>query len=82
MQRGSITPLSNTSASSPDIPFGAKRVFGQSQQGDRYWNGERWRKVTKNYPFAGDSGLVIIRKCEVTQTEMPEVVTETMEVEW
>lgn len=56
------------------IPFGAKRVIGQSQKGDRIWNGTRWALVRKGYPFAGDSGAVIIRRCVVEQTEVMEVV--------
>lgn len=58
----------------PAIPFGYKQVTGQSRKGDGIWNGTRFAKVKKCYPFAGDSGAVIIRKCEVVQTEIPATV--------
>jgi len=55
------------------IPFGYRLVVGQSIKGDGIWNGRRFEKVKKGYPFAGDSGAIIIRKCEVVQ---PELVSE------
>lgn len=60
----------------PKIPFGYCLVQGQSQKGDGIWDGTRFRKVKKGYPFAGDSGAVIIRKCEVEQEPLPMVVAE------
>jgi hypothetical protein len=66
----------------PEILIGYKRVEGQSQKGDNIWDGERFRKVRKGYPFAGDSGAFIIRKCEVVQTEIAETVQPETEVEF
>jgi len=53
------------------IPFGYKQVHGPSHKGDGIWNGRRFAKVKKCYPFAGDSGAVIIRKQDAVQTEIP-----------
>lgn len=54
----------------PHIPFGYKRVHGQSQKGDGRWNGERFEKVKKEYPQVQETDLVI-RRCDVVQAEMP-----------
>lgn len=51
----------------PEIPHGYRLVTGQSQKGDGIWNGTRFARVRKGYPFAGDSGAVIIRRCTVEQ---------------
>lgn len=59
----------------PKIPFGYKRVTGRSQMGDGVWNGKRFAKVKKDWPLIGECE-VVIRKCEVVQTEMP------LAVEW
>lgn len=59
--------------SDPAIPFGYKRITGQLQKGDGVWNGTRFAKARKQYPFAGDAGIVAIRRCEVEQAELPEV---------
>lgn len=63
------------------IPYGYRVVTGQSQKGDGIWNGVRFRKVRKGYPFAGDSGAIIIRRQEVVQTEM-QVVAQVQVEEW
>ena len=54
----------------PKIPFGFVRIFGQAQKGDGIWNGHRFAKVKKGYPFAGDAGHVIIRRATITQPEI------------
>ncbi len=55
--------------SEPAIPFGYRRITGQSQRGDGIWDGTRFRKVKKEYPFIGSGALtrIIIRKCAVEQ---------------
>lgn len=53
------------------IPFGFKLVQGQLQKGDGVWNGTRFAKVKKVYPFAGTLDIIAIRKCEVEQLAMP-----------
>lgn len=58
-------------SNNPEIPYGYRQIQGQSQKGDGIWNGERFVKVKKGYPFAGDSGAIIIRKCEVMQQMLP-----------
>lgn len=55
----------------PKIPFGYKRVFGQLQKGDALWDGERFRKVKKGFPYIGLMEGIAIRKCEVVQAEIP-----------
>lgn len=56
----------------PKIPFGYKLVTGQLQKGDGVWNGTRFRKVKREYPFVGERTLIAIRKCVVEQTEILE----------
>lgn len=55
------------------IPFGYRRITGQLQKGDGVWDGERFRKVKKEYPHSdGHPGfLFAIRKCEVIQEALP-----------
>lgn len=57
--------------SNPQIPYGYKAVTGQLQKGDAIWDGTRFLKVKKEYPFAGTREMVAIRKCVVEQTEIP-----------
>lgn len=59
--------MSNT----PKIPYGYRAVTGQLQKGDGLWNGERFVKVRKGYPFIGTVEGVAIRRCEVVQEVMP-----------
>lgn len=54
-----------------NIPFGYKRIFGQLQKGDGIWDGTRFRKVRKEYPFLGERIGVAIRRCEVVQEALP-----------
>lgn len=35
------------------------------------WDGTRFRKVKKQYPFAGPAEYIIIRKCTVEQPALP-----------
>ena len=58
-------------SSEPHIPYGYKRVTGQLQKGDGLWDGERFRKVKKGFPYIGIVEGIAIRKCEVVQTEIP-----------
>ncbi len=69
-------------ADTPTIPFGFRPVVGQSQKGDGIWNGRRFAKVKKGYPFAGDSGAVIIRRCEVVQPALPGTEQQPEVMEW
>lgn len=55
----------------PNIPYGYRAVTGQLQKGDGLWDGERFRKVKKGYPFLGTVEGVAIRRCEVTQEALP-----------
>jgi hypothetical protein len=57
----------------PAIPFGWKRITGQSQRGDGIWNGTKFVKVKKEYPHSeGRPGFYfIIRKCQVVQPALP-----------
>lgn len=57
--------------SDPPIPFGYRRIFGQSQKGDGIWNGVKFVKVKKVYPSTDAAQPFIIRKCVVEQTEIP-----------
>lgn len=57
--------------SNPTIPYGYKIVTGQLQKGDGVWDGERFRKVKKQYPSTEPRSLFAIRKCVVEQTEIP-----------
>jgi len=59
----------------PKIPFGYKLVdpYAPTQKGDGLWNGERFAKVKKEYPRV-DEGQIVIRRCEVVQTELPAVI--------
>lgn len=59
--------------SEPAIPYGYKRITGQSQRGDGIWNGEKFVKVKKEYPHSeGRPGFnFIIRKCEGVQPPLP-----------
>lgn len=63
----------------PEIPFGYKRVHGVAQKGDGRWNGTRFRKVRKEYPFLGERIGVAIRRCEVTQEALPLETEEAFE---
>ncbi len=68
----------------PEIPYGYKRVTGQSQRGDGIWDSarEKFVKVRKEWPWA--DGLVprfVIRKCVVEQTVIPEVAATTQDWE-
>lgn len=68
------------------IPYGYRRVFGQSQKGDGIWNyaTNKFVKVKKEYPWGAPlKERFIIRKCEVVQTEIPatqQVVVTDVEV--
>jgi hypothetical protein len=56
----------------PKIPHGYKRVVGQLQKGDGIWNGTRFAKVRKQYPFVGlPLDVIAIRKREVVQEVLP-----------
>lgn len=55
----------------PKIPHGYKRVAGQAQKGDGIWNGTRFAKAKKQYPFAEPAEYIIIRKCAVNQPTLP-----------
>lgn len=57
----------------PQIPYGYRRITGQSQRGDGIWDGTRFRKVKKEYPHSeGRPGFYfIIRKCTVEQAALP-----------
>jgi hypothetical protein len=56
----------------PKIPFGYRRVVGQLQKGDGVWDGERFRKVKKQYPNADGCGaLLAIRRCAAQQPVLP-----------
>lgn len=58
----------------PAIPFGYRRISGQSQKGDGIWNGTRFVKVRKEFPWADHAPAhIIIRKCAVEQTALPVV---------
>jgi hypothetical protein len=52
------------------IPFGYVRVHGQSVKGDGIWDGTRFVRVKKGYPFSGMNEVVIIRRCVVEQEEI------------
>lgn len=69
----------------PTIPFGYKLVTGQAQRGDGIWDysAGKFVKVKKEYPWGAPlKERIIIRKCEVVQTEIVGTETlETMEVE-
>jgi len=77
-----MPPSSNSSAGTmsvsmsiptePQIPFGYRRVHGQSQKGDGIWNGRRFVKVKPVWPDIKVDD-VVIRRCEVVQ---PELVSE------
>lgn len=54
----------------PKIPHGYTQVTGQLQKGDGLWDGTRFRKVRREYPFIGERVGVAVRKCEVVQTEI------------
>lgn len=54
----------------PSIPYGYKAVIGQLQKGDAIWNGKRFAKVKRGYPFIGMTEGLAIRKCEVIQQEV------------
>ena len=58
-------------SSEPHIPYGYQRVTGQLQKGDGLWDGERFRKVKKGFPYIGIVEGIAIRKCKVVQTEIP-----------
>ena len=57
----------------PQIPFGYRRVQGQSQKGDGVWDvaNQCFRKVKKCYPTTEPAPLFIIRKCAVEQAIIP-----------
>lgn len=57
--------------SDPKIPYGYRTVTGQLQKGDGLWDGERFVKVRKGYPYIGTVEGVAIRRCEVVQTKLP-----------
>jgi hypothetical protein len=63
----------------PKIPYGYKQTHGQLQKGDAIWNGEKFVRVKKEYPYVGDNpGLptrnaIAIRRCEVVQETLPGV---------
>lgn len=59
----------------PQIPFGFRPVTGQLQKGDGLWNGKRFAKVRREYPFIGTREGVAIRKCEMVQETIPNTVT-------
>jgi hypothetical protein len=61
--------------SEPEIPFGYKRVHGEVERGDGVWRSDinKFVKVRKEYPFAGTDGRVFIRRCTITQPELPNV---------
>jgi hypothetical protein len=67
----------------PKIPYGYKQIYGQLQKGDAVWNGEKFVRVKKCYPFVGDNwGLptrnaVAIRRCQVVQEALPGVASNT-----
>lgn len=63
----------------PEIPFAHKRVFGQLQKGDGVWDGTRFRKVKKEYPYVGLKQLFAIRRCEVVQPTLPGTETPAVE---
>lgn len=68
----------------PAIPFGYRRIQGQLQKGDGLWNGTRFARVKKGYPFVGTQELIAIRRCAVEQTELLPAeasVIEVMELE-
>lgn len=52
----------------PKIPYGYRRVTGQSQKG--VWDGTRFRRVKKDWPVVPDTTMMI-RKCVVTQVALP-----------
>lgn len=59
--------------SEPKIPCGYRQIQGQSQKGDGIWDGERFRKVKKEYPrTSGFLPKFIIRRCVVEQVEEKE----------
>lgn len=55
----------------PQIPYGYRLVQGQLQKGDGIWNGERFAKAKKEYPYSGNRVLLAIRRCEVVQPPLP-----------
>ena len=54
----------------PKITHGYKQVAGHLQKGDGLWDGRRFRKVCKEFPFLGERVGVAIRRCEVVQPEL------------
>jgi hypothetical protein len=65
----------------PQIPYGYRRVVGQLQKGDGLWDGTRFRRVRKGYPYIGLLQGVAVRKCEVVQQQIPATVPDS-ELEW
>lgn len=65
----------------PTVPFGYRLVAGQLQKGDGLWDGKRFRKVRKDYPYIGTREGIAIRLCEVVQPVIPETVA-AHEEEW
>lgn len=68
----------------PQIPFGYKRVFGQAQRGDGIYDHERGEfvKAKKAWPTTDQQCVILIRRCNPVQTEIPGAESvETMEVE-
>ena len=63
----------------PAIPFGFKQVTGYLQKGDGLWDGQRFRKVRKEYPFLGERIGVAIRRCTVEQAALPLETEETFD---
>lgn len=66
----------------PEVPFGYKPVTGQLQKGPGLWDGQRFRKVRKEYPFLGTREGFAIRRCEVVQTEILATAAPADEMEW
>lgn len=56
----------------PEIPFGYKLVEGRAEKGDGIWNGVKFERVKKEYPVASPE-RPIIRRCTITQPELPNV---------
>ena len=54
----------------PTIPHGYRAVTGHLQKGDGLWDGRRFRKVRKEFPFLGERVGVAIRRCEGVQPEL------------
>lgn len=59
------------------IPYGYRAVTGQLIKGDGIWDGQRFRKVRKDYPFLGTREGVAIRRCEVVQEKLALEVEES-----